>query len=242
MSRVVLDQINIVSGDPDASVAFYRRLGVDIPEDAVWRTKSGPHHISAIRSAEPQALDFDIDSTAFAQRWNVGWAGRGDLAGRVVVGFGVAARADVDAIYAEMTAAGHRGLQPPIDAFWGARYAIIEDPDGIAVGLMSPIDARQENATAEGLRQRQTVLRQRQPRVPGERSEDPGPSLFVKKSWVRSSLALCARSSGHESECAAACRKQAPPKQAKRSVRSQRPFRRCGRTRRRTSGRSRPDS
>jgi catechol 2,3-dioxygenase-like lactoylglutathione lyase family enzyme len=140
MSRVVLDQINIVSGDPDASVAFYRRLGVNISEDAVWRTRSGPHHISAIRSADPQALDFDIDSTAFAQRWNAGWAGRGDLAGRVVVGFGVMARADVDAIYAEMTGAGHCGLQPPIDAFWGARYAIVEDPDGIAVGLMSPID------------------------------------------------------------------------------------------------------
>jgi hypothetical protein len=30
-------------------------------------------------------------------------------------------------------------LQPPYDAFWGARYAIVEDPDGIAVGLMSPI-------------------------------------------------------------------------------------------------------
>ena len=34
---------------------------------------------------------------------------------------------------------GYAGLQPPHDAFWGARYAIIEDPDGIAVGLMSPI-------------------------------------------------------------------------------------------------------
>ena len=38
-----------------------------------------------------------------------------------------------------MTNAGYRGLQEPVDAFWGARYAIIEDPDGIAVGVMSPI-------------------------------------------------------------------------------------------------------
>jgi uncharacterized glyoxalase superfamily protein PhnB len=30
-------------------------------------------------------------------------------------------------------------LDEPIDAFWGARYAIIEDPDGIAVGVMSPV-------------------------------------------------------------------------------------------------------
>jgi catechol 2,3-dioxygenase-like lactoylglutathione lyase family enzyme len=140
MGRVVLNQINIISGTPDASVAFYRRLGVDISEDATWRTTSGPHHISAIRSGEPQALDFDIDSAAFAQRWNAGWAGRSDLAGRVVIGFGVATRADVDAIYRDMTVAGYRGLQPPVDAFWGSRYALIEDPDGIAVGLMSPQD------------------------------------------------------------------------------------------------------
>jgi uncharacterized glyoxalase superfamily protein PhnB len=40
-----------------------------------------------------------------------------------------------------MVGAGYRGLQDPHDAFWGARYAIIEDPDGIAVGLMSPVSS-----------------------------------------------------------------------------------------------------
>lgn len=42
--------------------------------------------------------------------------------------------------YAELTAAGYAGLQPPCDTFWGARYAIVEDPDGNHVGLMSPLD------------------------------------------------------------------------------------------------------
>jgi catechol 2,3-dioxygenase-like lactoylglutathione lyase family enzyme len=86
-----------------------------------------------------QAIDFDLDSTAFAQRWNAGWKGRTDLRGRVVVGFGVPARTDVDDVFRDMIGAGYRGLQEPHDAFWGARYAIIEDPDGIAVGLMSPV-------------------------------------------------------------------------------------------------------
>ena len=57
----------------------------------------------------------------------------------MVVGFSVATRAAVDAVFRDMTGAGYRGLQEPHDAFWGARYAIIEDPDGIAVGVMSPI-------------------------------------------------------------------------------------------------------
>lgn len=58
-----------------------------------------------------------------------------------MVGFGVATRADVNDVYRDMTGAGHRGLQEPYDALWGARYAVIEDPDGIAVGLMSPVSA-----------------------------------------------------------------------------------------------------
>ena len=96
-----------------------------------------------------RGIDFDLDSTAFAQLWNSGWRGRKDLAGRVVVGLHVASREEVDRLYGEMTAAGHRGLQEPCDAFWGARYAIVEDPDGIAVGLMSPKSAEHRSPPPE---------------------------------------------------------------------------------------------
>lgn len=141
-SRPTLNQLNIVSGNVDASIAFYRRLGVDIPDPRIWRTATGVHHVSAIEADSPEAATLDLDSSAFAQIWNKGWAGRKDLAGRVVVGFSVSSREAVDRLYGEMTAAGHRGLQAPFDAFWGARYAIVEDPDGIAVGLMSPVSAK----------------------------------------------------------------------------------------------------
>jgi catechol 2,3-dioxygenase-like lactoylglutathione lyase family enzyme len=139
MSKPILDQINLVCGDMDASIAFYRRLGVEIPEAAVWRTSTGAHHVSAGDRSGDQTIDFDLDSAAFAQCWSTGWKDRTDLRGRLVVGFGVATRAAVDDVYRDMIGAGYRGLQEPHDAFWGARYAIIEDPDGIAVGLMSPI-------------------------------------------------------------------------------------------------------
>jgi uncharacterized glyoxalase superfamily protein PhnB len=137
--RPTLNQLNIVSGNPAASIDFYRRLGLDIPDQRMWRTATGVHHVSAEEVAE--GIDLDLDSTAFAQIWNTGWRGRTDLAGRVVVGLRVASREEVDRLYGEMTAAGHHGLQAPYDAFWGARYAVVEDPDGIAVGLMSPISA-----------------------------------------------------------------------------------------------------
>jgi catechol 2,3-dioxygenase-like lactoylglutathione lyase family enzyme len=139
MSKPILDQINLVCGDLDASIAFYHRLGVEIPDARVWRTPTGGHHASAAEPSAGEAIDFDLDSAAFAQIWNSGWKGRTDLRGRVVVGFGVAARSDVDDLFHDMIGAGYRGLQEPHDAFWGARYAIIEDPDGVAVGLMSPV-------------------------------------------------------------------------------------------------------
>ncbi len=135
MSTTKLDQLNIISSDLDASLEFYRRLGLQLHDP--FRTQAGePFHAS---SNESGTL-LEVDSPAFARVWNAGWKGEEDLKGRIVIGLRVDSRAEVDRLYGEITAAGHRGLQPPYDAFWGARYAIVADPNGIAVGLMSPAD------------------------------------------------------------------------------------------------------
>jgi len=126
-----LDQINIVSGNLEASLAFYRRLGVEIPEEHVWSTASGIHHASAGETENP-AINFELDSIAFARIWNKGWKGHRDLGGRVVVGFKLSSRDAVDAVHGGLAGAGYIGLQVPYDAFWGSRYAVVEDPDGMA--------------------------------------------------------------------------------------------------------------
>ena len=73
----VIDQLNIVVTDMKASVAFYRRLGVTIPEgDAPWSA----HHVNAVM---PGGLAFDLDSVEFAREWDSGWPGSAG----VVVGF-----------------------------------------------------------------------------------------------------------------------------------------------------------
>ena len=46
----------------------------------------------------------------------------------------------MDEVHDALVADGARSLQPPYDAFWGARYAVVADPDGVAVGLLSPVD------------------------------------------------------------------------------------------------------
>jgi catechol 2,3-dioxygenase-like lactoylglutathione lyase family enzyme len=147
-TRPVFDQLNVVSGDPAASIAFYRRLGVDIPDETVWRTASGVHHVHA-SGATDGPVELELDSVAFARKWNPAWHTATDLRGRVVIGFRVPSRSDVDRLYADMTGAGYVGLHAPHDAFWGSRYAILEDPDGIAVGLMSPPSADKRSAPPE---------------------------------------------------------------------------------------------
>ena len=87
----------------------------------------------------PNGKHLEFDSTDFVPQWDSGWSG--STGGSTVLGFGVRSREDVDARYAELVAAGYRGRQPPYDAFGGARYAIIDDPDGNGVGFMSPIEA-----------------------------------------------------------------------------------------------------
>jgi catechol 2,3-dioxygenase-like lactoylglutathione lyase family enzyme len=139
--RPVFNQLNIVGGDLAASLAFYRPLGVALPDERIWRTDTGIHHISAVSSDASESPQFDLDSAVFARLWNEGWRDRSDLKGRVAVGFGVGARENVDLVHTDVVKAGYRSLQAPYDAFWGARYAVIEDPDGLAVGLMSEVSA-----------------------------------------------------------------------------------------------------
>lgn len=141
--RAVLNQLNLVVRDMEAALAFYRRLGVEIPDPTVWRTGSGAHHAEV---AMPNGVHLEFDSIELARSYNAGCREPAGGASRSVVGFSLPSRDAVDELYAELTAAGYRGRQPPYDTFWGARYAIVADPDGNDVGLMSPLDPARRSA------------------------------------------------------------------------------------------------
>ena len=135
--RPVFDQVNLVVADMAASVEFYRRLGLRIGgDDDPWAA----HH----RSADTDGgVDLDFDSRDFARVWSQGWPeGRSGA----VLSFRMPDRASVDRTYAELTGAGYAGQQEPYDAFWGARFAIVSDPDGNPVGLMSESDPEWRSA------------------------------------------------------------------------------------------------
>ncbi len=125
-----LVQLNLLVEDMAASLDFYRRLGV---------TTAGEEGEPHVELSMPGGLSLELDTAESARLWHAGV--RADPAsGRVVIGFSLPSREAVDAAYAELTAAGYQGRQSPFDAFWGGRYAIVADPSGNDVGLMSPVD------------------------------------------------------------------------------------------------------
>lgn len=129
-----LNQLNIVAGDFDVMIEFYRRLGLNIAE-----APRSPEGIRHAKTQLPNGFLLEFDNPVLARMYNAAWR-RPEGSGRLLIGFTLPTREAVDHRYAELLAAGYEGRQSPYDAFWGQRYAIVADPDGNGVGLMSPLD------------------------------------------------------------------------------------------------------
>src|SRR5262245_12707111 len=111
----VLNLLDLVARDMEATLTFYRRLGLEIPESAVWRTASGAHHVDLDL---PNGFELHFDSIALAKSFNRGWPEQISGATRTIIGFSLPSRQAVDDRYAGLVAAGYTGRQSPYDAFW----------------------------------------------------------------------------------------------------------------------------
>jgi catechol 2,3-dioxygenase-like lactoylglutathione lyase family enzyme len=132
--RPVFNQINLVVHDMAAMIEFYERLGVEFdPALPPWER----HHRTFATKSVLEGFDFDLDSDVFASQWDKGWPRHRTGA---VLGFRLSSAQAVDDTYRDLTSVGHVGQQAPYDGFMGARYAVVVDPDGNSIGLMSPID------------------------------------------------------------------------------------------------------
>jgi uncharacterized glyoxalase superfamily protein PhnB len=58
---------------------------------------------------------------------------------QVSLAFECASPAEVDEVYARVVSAGFEGEKEPWDAFWGQRYALLGDPDGVRVNLYAAL-------------------------------------------------------------------------------------------------------
>ncbi|MFH8365640.1 VOC family protein [Streptomyces sp. NPDC018031] len=124
------DAVGLVASDLAASLAFYRRLGVEIPADA----ESLPH----VEATLPGGLRLMWDTEETVRSIDPDWKPVPG-AGRIALAFACDGPAEVDSTYAELVAAGAEGHKEPWDAPWGQRYAVVLDPDGNSVDLFAPL-------------------------------------------------------------------------------------------------------
>ena len=120
--------IELVVSDMAATLAFYRRLGLDIPPDA-----DGEPHVDTEFGGLRIAFDTEDTIRSFDASWSPPVPG----GHRMALAFDCGTPDQVDKAWAEITGAGYEGHLAPWDAFWGMRYAVVHDPDGTPVDLFA---------------------------------------------------------------------------------------------------------
>lgn len=110
------------------SIRFYRLLGLDVPE-----TPDEGHVDTFLPNGVRFMLDTEDVVRSFRPEWTRQTGNQHGLA------FECDSAAEVDEVYARVTAAGFHGEKEPWDAFWGQRYAQLLDPDGVPVDLYAAL-------------------------------------------------------------------------------------------------------
>jgi predicted lactoylglutathione lyase len=123
-----LNAIGIVASDMAQSIRFYRLLGLDVPE-----TPEEGHVDTFLPSGVRLMLDTEETITSFRPDWTRA------TGNQISIALECASAAEVDEVYARIVAAGFTSEMEPFDAFWGQRYAQVQDPDGVAVDLYAAL-------------------------------------------------------------------------------------------------------
>jgi catechol 2,3-dioxygenase-like lactoylglutathione lyase family enzyme len=124
-----LNGIGLAAADLAKSLAFYRRLGLDIPAEADHE----PHAEAVLPGGIRLMWDTHDSLRGFDPDWTPSTGGPS-------LAFLCADAAEVDRVYQELSTSGEAGgqsVKPPWDAPWGQRYAIVKDPDGYQVELFA---------------------------------------------------------------------------------------------------------
>jgi catechol 2,3-dioxygenase-like lactoylglutathione lyase family enzyme len=123
-----LNALGVVASDMARSIAFYRLLGLDVPE-----TPDEGH----VDTFLPNGVRFMLDSEDTVRSFQPAWTR--ETGNQVAMAFECESAAEVDAVYARVVEAGFEGEKAPWDAFWGQRYAQLRDPDGVPVDLYASL-------------------------------------------------------------------------------------------------------
>ncbi len=124
------DLIGIVVRDMPAALAFYRQLGLDIPAEM-----DGEGHVEHLLT---NGLRIAWDTIEVIRSFDPEWQ-PATGSHRVGLAFVCDTPAEVDERFQRLASMGYAAHKAPFDAFWGQRYAQIEDPDGNVIDLFAPL-------------------------------------------------------------------------------------------------------
>jgi len=123
-----LDLVGLVVEDMARSLAFYRRVGFDLPTEL-----DTEGHVEA----EVGGIRVAWDTVAVIKSFSEYEPPRGGH--RVALAFLCDSPDEVDSKHRELIDAGYESHIEPFDAFWGQRYATILDPDHNPVDLFAAL-------------------------------------------------------------------------------------------------------
>lgn len=126
---VIPHTIDIVVAHMGKALAFYRTLGLVVPE--------GMDDDEQVQVETPGGATLGFLTEALMKGHNPYWVD--PIGQRVTFACRCDNAGEVDATYARVTAAGYEGRQEPWDSPWGQRYAMLGDPDGNRVDLFAAI-------------------------------------------------------------------------------------------------------
>lgn len=128
MSKLQLYMVGLIVDDMRASLDFYRRLGVDVPDD------TDSTHVE-IEMAGGMMLFLDSNPS----RWDPEFkpsTGPGEAgAYRTVLEFYLETESKVEAKFDELVANGFDGFRSPYPTGFGMTFAFVSDPDGNSILL-----------------------------------------------------------------------------------------------------------
>lgn len=122
-----LDALGVIAADLEASLAFYRRLGLTFE-------RFGEGHYEATMTSGFRLMIDDVATIDSFSTYEPSAGGR-----NVAPAFACDTSADVDAAFSATTAGGAPVKTAPFDAPWGQRCATVFDPDGNPVDLFAPL-------------------------------------------------------------------------------------------------------
>lgn len=121
--------VHLSVADMAAALDFYRRIGLAVPDGS----DAAPH----VELDLGHGVHIALSNLEITRAYDPGWrAPSGPPRGALQ--FRLPSREAVDRLYEQLVSAGYTGHLEPFDAFWGNRYAEVDDADGNRVGFHSP--------------------------------------------------------------------------------------------------------